>query len=113
MVRKLIKVAPILMLFEVSIYAPIVEELIFRHSIKNITSNKYFYPILSGLIFGMMHVMSSVSSLTDLLFLIPYSALGVAFACCYRKTDNIFSSIVVHSLHNTISFILLMVSFKL
>ena len=106
-VREMIKISPIIMAFEVSIYAPIVEELLFRDSIKKITNHKYIYPILSGLIFGFLHVITSIDSLVSLLYLIPYSALGIAFACLYRKTDNIFSSIIVHSIHNTYALLLL------
>ena len=109
-IRNLIELSPILMIFEVGIYAPITEELIFRHSIKQITNNKYIYPLLSGLIFGGLHVIPTMTNPIDLLFLIPYSSLGVAFACLYQKTNNIFSSITVHSIHNTMAFLLLIVT---
>ena len=107
-VREMIKLSPITMAFEVAIYAPIVEELIFRDSIKKITNHKYIYPILSGLIFGGMHVIFSLNSTIDLLYLLPYSALGIAFACLYRDTNNIFSTIVIHSLHNLLALILVL-----
>ena len=109
-VRTLIKVAPIYMFFDVSIYAPLMEELIFRKSIRDITDRKWLYILTSGLIFGGLHVISSISSPVDLLYLIPYSSLGIAFAYSYYKSNNIFSSITMHCMHNTLSFILLMIS---
>ena len=107
-IRGLIKLAPLLMGFEISIYDTIIEELIFRHNIRSITDNKYIYPLLSGLVFGILHIISSIESPLDIIYIIPYGSLGVAFAMLYRKTDNIFSSIVVHSIHNTLTLLLLL-----
>lgn len=106
-VEQLIKLAPIYMAFNVCIYAPLLEELIFRKSIRNITDNKWGYILLSGIVFGSLHVITSMESIIDLLYIIPYSSLGIAFAACYYKTDNIFSTITIHAIHNTLSFILL------
>ena len=108
-VRNLIDIAPWYMAFELAVYAPLTEELIFRKSFKDIMSHKYIYILLSGIIFGGMHVISSVSTPFDLLYFIPYSALGIAFAALYYKTDNIFSTISVHAFHNTLSFVLYLI----
>ena len=112
-VRSLIQLAPWYMAFELIIYAPISEELIFRKSIRKITNNRYFYVFLSGLIFGSLHVISSLNSPIDLLYLIPYCSLGFAFALLYSKTNNIFSTITIHSMHNTLALILYLISVKL
>lgn len=100
-VRSMISDAPIYMLFAVGIYAPFVEEMVFRKAFREIFKSKYVYIIMSGMVFGSLHVISSISSPSDLLYLIPYSALGIAFASLYYKTDNIFSSMIMHSIHNT------------
>lgn len=102
-VRKLIDFAPLFMIFDVAIYAPLTEELTFRKSIRDIFSNKWLYVITSGLIFGGLHVINYISSPIDLIYLIPYSALGCCFALLYYKTNNIFSSISVHALHNSLA----------
>ena len=104
-VRELIDTYPIYMAFQLMIYAPITEELVFRKSIKNITSNQYIYIFLSGFIFGGLHVISSLNSSIDLLYLIPYCSLGFTFAYLYHKTDNIFSTITAHAFHNTLALI--------
>lgn len=109
-VRNLINLAPGLMAFELAIYAPLSEELIFRKSIKDITNNPYLYPILSGFIFGFLHVISSLETVLDLLYLIPYCSLGFVFAKLYQKTDNIFSSITVHSIHNSLALVLYLIT---
>lgn len=104
-VRQLIDTYPIYMAFQLIIYAPITEELVFRKSIRNITSNQYIYIFLSGFIFGGMHVISSLNTPLDLLYLIPYCSLGFTFAYLYHKTDNIFSTITAHTFHNTLALI--------
>lgn len=112
-VRTLIDKAPLYMIFSVSIYAPFVEEVIFRKGIKdsvmafsNNKFTKYLFILISGILFGSMHVIGSVTSVYDYLYIIPYSALGISFAALLYKTDNIFSTITIHSIHNTASIIL-------
>lgn len=108
-VRKLIDIAPLYMLFDVAIYAPITEELIFRKSIRDFISNKLVYCLVSGLIFGGLHVISAINTPIDALYLIPYSALGISFAALYTKSNNIFSSMSMHALHNTIAILLYLI----
>lgn len=105
-VRALIDLAPLYMLFSVSIYAPITEELIFRKGIRDIINNKYIYIIVSGCVFGALHVVSSINSIYDLAYLVPYCSLGITFALLYYKSKNIFSSISMHFLHNTLTIVL-------
>lgn len=105
MVRSFIDLAPLLMFFEVSIYAPFAEELLFRKSIREIFKNKWLYILASGFIFGSLHIVS-IESFVDLLYLIPYCSLGFAFAYTYTKTDNIYSTITIHAMHNSITMIL-------
>ena len=68
-VRSLIDAAPIYMIFSVSIYAPFVEELIFRHSIKTAVksfgNNKFvqgIYIFISVFIFALLHILGQASS---------------------------------------------------
>ena len=112
-VRDMIDQVPLYMIFSVSIYAPFVEELIFRHSIKDAVmchgNNKIIrgiYIFASGFIFGILHILGHATGLVDYVFLIPYMSLGIAFAALYSKTNNIFSSISMHMVHNTFTVIL-------
>ena len=56
--------------------------------------------IVSGLLFGALHVITQITSLYDYLYIIPYSALGIAFAITNYKTNNVFPSIFTHMIHN-------------
>ena len=112
-VRSLIDQAPLYMMFSVSLYAPFVEELIFRHNIKDCVmcygNNKFtrcIYVFISGFVFAALHILGQTTSILDYIYIIPYMSLGVAFALLYSKTDNIFSSISMHMLHNTVTVIL-------
>lgn len=93
-------------IFSVCIYAPLSEEIVFRHSFKEIFKNKYIYILASGIIFGGLHVITSATTWQDYLHLIPYCSLGISFAALYYKTDNIFSTITMHVIHNTITLLL-------
>lgn len=100
-VRELVSLAPIYMVFSAVIFAPIIEELIFRKSLSNITSNKWLYIILSGLLFGAAHIVGSYRNVYDLFYILPYGVLGSIFAYVYYKTKNISLTIMLHMFHNS------------
>ena len=108
LVRERIELFPILMLLDVAIYAPLTEELLFRKGIRDIINNKWLYIFVSGFIFGGLHVISS-TGISALLYLVPYCSLGFAFAYLYTKTNNIFSSMSMHFLHNTVTILLYLI----
>lgn len=109
-VRLLIEKVPIYMCFSTCIFAPIVEEIIFRKTIKNIFTNKYLFIILSGLIFGLIHLSFTRINLNELLMIIPYVIMGIDFAYIYHKSNNIFTTITLHTIHNLILLIIQFVS---
>ena len=88
------------------IIAPLIEELMFRGFIKKFIKNDILFVIISSLVFGGLHV-TSADSLQQVLYIIPYSVLGLAFSLNYVKTKNIASNIFLHSAWNTIATIFL------
>ena len=104
-VRLLIEKFPIYMTFSTVIYAPIVEEIIFRKAIRNIFNNKYLFIILSGVIFGCVHI-SNYTNINDILFSIGYIVMGIDFAYIYYKTNNIFTTMSFHIIHNLLLLII-------
>lgn len=111
-IRETFNISPIYIFFSAVIYAPIVEELIFRQSIKNIFHNKWLFIIISGLLFGSMHVFGDFKNITDLLYIIPYSTPGIIFAYMLEDSDNICVPMSFHFIHNgiliSLQFILLL-----
>jgi membrane protease YdiL (CAAX protease family) len=84
---------------------PIIEEIVFRLSLKDLSSNKHIYAISTGLFFAMLHIPEAFTSPIMLLHLIPYAACGIAFGYCYKNTNNIMSTISTHALHNLLNVI--------
>lgn len=105
-VQDLIKVCPIAMVFYSCLVAPFVEEIVFRKALKDVIKNKGIFIIASFLFFGGAHVLSMAKNFVDLLYIIPYGALGATFAIAYYKTDTVFTSILFHIIHNSSLFFL-------
>ena len=100
-VQELIHGSGILSIITIGILAPIIEELTFRKAFREVFEHKILFAFASGLIFGSLHVVLSLNSWWDLFYIIPYSSLGIAFGYMYQKTDNIYTSIIMHMFHNT------------
>ena len=102
LVQSMITAMPLVMLLNAGFFAPFNEEIIFRKSLRKVFDNKWVYVLLSGFIFGALHVIGSGKDLVDWLFIIPYASLGCAFALSYYETKTIFSTIFMHMIHNTV-----------
>lgn len=103
--------SPIIQAMIAIIMAPIIEELVFRRSFKNFTNNKILFALVTGLIFGGIHVASSISSIKDLtmlLHIIPYSSVGIALGIAYKEHNNIIGTMTMHAIHNAIAIIEIM-----
>lgn len=85
------------------IYAPIVEEIIFRGVLRRFIKNNKIFIITSGLIFGLLHTMGESSLMNVIVMALPYATLGFYLSYIYTKTNNIFSNIVSHMIFNSIS----------
>ena len=101
-IRSLLVTHPIYIYLSAVVIAPSVEELVFRGGIKNIIPNQFLFILVSGLVFGGLHLVGNINNMIDLFYIIPYSALGIAFAYIYSKTDNIFVTMLLHTMHNGI-----------
>lgn len=93
---------PIYIYISAVLIAPIVEELIFRRSIRSFFPTDKIFIIVSGFVFGALHLMTGMESLIDLLYIIPYGVPGMVFAYIYTKTNNITVPISMHIMHNGI-----------
>ena len=112
-VQDIIKSIPIISVFCVGVLGPIIEEFTFRKAFYDIFKNKDVFIIVSGLIFGLMHVIFTIKTGWDLLYIIPYGALGISFGFMYVKTDNLFTSMMMHIIHNTLLTFLSIISLGL
>ena len=99
-VREMFKTTPIYTFISAVIFAPLLEELVFRKSFRYMFSNNNLFMLASGLVFGAFHVVGSFETWFDLLYIIPYSVPGLVFAYTLVKSKNIFVPMGLHFLHN-------------
>lgn len=106
LIESYVKASPILMLISTAIFAPFYEEVLFRLGFKKVFKNKYIFVILSGMIFGLMHVFpleEGIPLMLGIMQSITYVTMGIFLSYVYYKTDNIFISIGIHFLNNLLS----------
>ena len=78
-VQDLIAKLPFIAFILTTIFAPFTEEMVFRKYLQDCFNNKTIYMIISGLLFGLVHVMG-FGSLKEYLLIIPYGSIGLLFA---------------------------------
>ncbi len=106
LIQSMTDAIPFIMLINVSILGPFIEEIVFRKSFRLLIKNDKLYILISGLIFGSLHVLTTFQTPIELLYFIPYSSLGIALAAMYVKTDSIFTPLSMHMFHNfTLTFL--------
>lgn len=94
---------PIFVALLAVVYAPVVEELLFRGVIRKFIKNKWVFIFTSGILFGLAHVIDSAQSFKEYLFVLVYSALGCFLAHTYYKTNNICTNIMFHFIQNLLA----------
>ena len=99
---------PFFMLLLTTLYAPLTEEIVFRLSFSKLIHNKRIFIIVSGVLFGILHVIDDFTSISQLLYVFQYSALGICLAKAYYDTKNIFVSISIHFIQNFIAALLVL-----
>ncbi len=103
LIQGMIKTSPWLMLLFAGLFAPIIEEIVFRKSLKNVFKNKYLFIFISGFVFGLLHIIGyDLKTPLELLYIIPYGALGLMFALMDYKINSTYPSIFMHMFHNTV-----------
>lgn len=94
----------ILMVLSAVVLGPLAEELIFRKSIFGLIRNNTWALIVSSLVFGSIHLVGEASIITALVNGLSYFVMGFVFGYIYMKNNrNIFASLSVHVLTNTVS----------
>ena len=110
-INEMIKDSPLTQFISVVIFAPIMEEIVFRFAIfKSILNKnkKILAYIVSSLIFGSLHLVASVFEGTlyqDITLLPVYAILGAIFAFAYEHTGKLSAPIMLHMLNNFVAFL--------
>jgi len=106
LIETYIKRAPLLMAISTSLLAPIYEELLFRLGFKKVFGNNMLFVLISGTLFGLLHVFpleEGISLTLGIVQSISYVSMGIFLAFVYKKYNNIYYSIGIHFLNNFIS----------
>ncbi len=105
--RDLLRNYPISNILAITLMGPIIEEITFRLSFKKAFSKWYTFALTTAFFFGLAHIADF--NLTELIFIIPYGALGFFMAKAFYETDNILTSMIMHIMHNTLAMAIILI----
>lgn len=103
LIEELSQSYPLYIIITTIIISPILEELLTRTAFKGVFKHPIFYYLLSALVFGSLHISYDSLATLESLYIISYGSLGFVFAKMYEETNNIWTNIFFHSLHNLIT----------
>lgn len=110
LVTDMIKMAPVPMMLSTMIFAPLVEELIFRGVLyQNWRSKKaYLLPMITSIvIFSSMHLMAGLGAGNgwfELIYIFQYAGLSFFMIRTMEQTNNIVGAMLIHFINNTLAF---------
>lgn len=90
------------------VFAPVVEEAIFRGTFRRFIKNDWVFIIVSGLAFGLLHTLLIEEGLYNIIVQsLSYATMGGVMAYAYTKTNNIYTSMMVHFIQNALGIIII------
>lgn len=103
-----VRMNPYLMIVTTLVFAPIVEEMLFRGVIFRTLRSRCSFLVaafVSCLAFGFIHVSDSLFNMQfyDVWYIFVYAGIGFFLAMAYEKTDSIYGSMLLHFLNNLIA----------
>ena len=105
-------IQPLLNLIVTVGFAPFVEECVFRGGVFLKLREKlgfFWSALISGFLFGLIHVMSSLSAgdYADVMYVIVYAGIGFLLAYTLEKTKTVYACMAVHAISNLVALILI------
>lgn len=97
---------PIPNLMIVIIFAPILEEILFRFLPYIFIKNSVVYILVSSVVFGLMHVINDPNPLYYIWF---YMIDSLYYGYRYYKTKDVFVTISLHSFNNVVATLLIFI----
>ena len=104
----IIKSENALLIVRMVILSPIIEELIFRKNIRAVIDNDKFFIIFSGLLLGLLYIISQSLTLIGVISSLSYIFVGVYLSYSYTKTNNIHINIISRILYNLIMMVIIL-----
>jgi membrane protease YdiL (CAAX protease family) len=88
------------------IFAPFIEEIIFRGYIGNLFSkSRYTGMLVSSVLFGTLHAIAGITRGLDvfLVYSLQYSCCGAVLYYCMKTGNSVFTSMAVHFMTNLLA----------
>lgn len=105
------KKIPFMFVLNTLFYYPIIEELVFKMSLKDIIKSKWYFVIITGGLNAFFQIIFSIANPSDLIHLLPYTLFFSVLSYIYYKTDNIMYPILFRICYNLIPCIIYIKSF--
>ncbi len=96
----IIKTNNLFLIIRLIIISPIIEEFIFRKSVRKIIDNNMFFILFSGLLLGFLYVLVQVPSIIGILSSLSYIFVGLYLSYIYTKTNNVYINILSRIIYN-------------
>lgn len=93
---------PVMFVLNTLFYYPIIEELIFKMSLKEVLKDKWCFVIITGLLNAFFQIVFSMTVWTDLLYLLPYTIFFGSLSYIYYKNDDVLLPFFLRICYNVI-----------
>lgn len=93
---------PILLFISTIFYYPIIEELVFKKTFKDIINNKWAFIIITAVLNASFEVLLSYNNLINIVNIIPSFILYATYSYMYYESDSIVVPIAYRMLYNLI-----------
>lgn len=91
-----------LLFLSTTIYYPIIEEIVFKKTFKDIINNKWLFVFVTAFANAFFAYAFSVSNALSLVYIIPSTIFYMGLSYSYYKTDNIMVPIIYRVIYNLI-----------
>lgn len=112
LIESLLMQMPVLMVIAVTVFAPILEELIFRLLLFTgfYKRGRLIAYVASAGLFGFLHVFQPIlqGNVSEILMIFPYLFMGIGLCYVYERSNNIVVPVIAHGFMNTLSVLLIM-----
>ena len=98
----------LILIVRILILSPIIEELVFRKSVRTVINNDSFFILFSGLLLGTLYVIAQTPSLVGILSSISYILVGIYLSYSYTKTNNILINILTRIIYNLLMLVIIL-----
>lgn len=98
-------------IFSACLFAPFLEETVFRGCIFSSIKEKHGFAIasiVSASLFGLLHIAASLiqGNWANCIYFVIYAACGFVLCIPYEDTGNFFTSVLTHMFYNTLGIIM-------